>query len=122
MPLPQEVLVAASFTVSSNSDRMGYRISGHKIAQPPLYARRSEGVAHGTVQVTPDGDMIVLAADRQTTGGYPTMGTIASCDLARLAQMRPGSALQFTLCTASEAAAIKRRQMHFLGTVAARVK
>lgn len=115
-------LVSNTFTVSGNSDRMGYRIGGHAIAQPAQHARRSEGVAYGTVQVTPDGGMIVLMADRQTTGGYPTLGTIASCDHARLAQMRPGSILQFALCTAPEAAAIKRRQLHFLGNVAAGLK
>jgi allophanate hydrolase subunit 2 len=55
----------------------------------------SEGVAFGTIQVPPDGEPIVLMASRQTTGGYPRLGEVATVDLPLLAQLPPGSAVRF---------------------------
>jgi antagonist of KipI len=55
----------------------------------------SSGVATGTIQLPPDGSPILLMADRQTTGGYPRLGELASVDLPRAAQLRPGDPLQF---------------------------
>ena len=56
----------------------------------------SEAVTFGTVQVPPDGQPIVLMADRQTTGGYPKIATVASVDLPRMAQKLPGDSVSFT--------------------------
>jgi allophanate hydrolase subunit 2 len=55
----------------------------------------SEGVAFGTVQVPPNGQPIVLMADRQTTGGYPKIACVAGVDLPLLAQLAPQQALRF---------------------------
>jgi antagonist of KipI len=60
-------------------------------------------VAMGTVQLPPGGMPIVLMADRQTTGGYPRLGEIASVDLPVLAQLRPGDAIRFEQVTIEEA-------------------
>ena len=43
----------------------------------------SEAVTFGTIQVPPDGKPIILMADRQTTGGYPKIASVASVDLLR---------------------------------------
>ncbi|HUL52653.1 MAG TPA: biotin-dependent carboxyltransferase family protein [Opitutaceae bacterium] len=93
------------FTVLPRSDRMGLRLT---TAAPGLVAdgRRemvSEGVATGTVQVPPDGQPIVLLADRQTIGGYPKIANVASIDQSLLAQLRPGDTVGFREVSLAEA-------------------
>jgi allophanate hydrolase len=44
--------------------------------------------------VPSSGQPIVLTADRQTTGGYPKIATVASADLARLVQTPSGAAIR----------------------------
>jgi antagonist of KipI len=102
----REVLHGTGYRLASESDRMGYRLDG-----PPLELARpleilSEAVAFGTVQLPPDGRPIVLMADRQTTGGYPRIGEVATVDLPLLAQLRPGDSLRFRPCTLEEAQAL----------------
>ncbi len=87
--------LGAAFVVNANSDRMGYRLDGPGLALRAPLEMISEGVAFGTVQVPPDGNPIVLMADRQTTGGYPKIATVASVDLPLLAQAVPGQTLRF---------------------------
>jgi allophanate hydrolase subunit 2 len=84
------------FTVSAQSDRMGYRLEG---APLEMIARRealSAGVSMGTIQLPPNGTPILLMADRQTTGGYPVIGHVATVDLGSAAQLRPSDAVRFT--------------------------
>ncbi|HEY4303497.1 MAG TPA: biotin-dependent carboxyltransferase family protein, partial [Gemmatimonadaceae bacterium] len=81
-----EALTATRFRVSSSSDRMGYRLEGAKLALAKPREMMSEAVAFGTVQLPPGGAPIVLMADRQTTGGYPRIGEVASVDLPLVAQ------------------------------------
>jgi antagonist of KipI len=86
---------SATFRVSASSDRMGYRLEGQTLALRQKLELLSEGVAFGTVQLPPDGAPIVLMADRQTTGGYPRIGEVASVDLPIVAQLKPGDGLRF---------------------------
>ncbi len=84
-----------TFTVSANSDRMGYRLEGPELALEKQEELISEAVAFGSVQVPADGNPIVLLADRQTTGGYPRIAEVISADVALLAQVPPGRSLRF---------------------------
>lgn len=99
----QEQLVGGDFRVGVQSDRMGYRLEGQTLALRSPLEMISEAVCFGTVQVPPDGDAIILMADRQTTGGYPKIASVISVDLPLLAQMMPHQALGFTMVTADEA-------------------
>lgn len=63
----------------------------------------SAAVAMGTIQLPPDGEPIVLMADRQTTGGYPVLGQVATVDLGSIAQLRPGDRVSFTEVSLEEA-------------------
>ncbi|WP_349616007.1 biotin-dependent carboxyltransferase family protein [Azotobacter salinestris] len=75
---------AQPWRLSPQSDRMGARLSGEPLQAP---ARQwSLGVATGAIQVPPDGQPIVLMADRQTMGGYPILGWVHPLDLGLLAQ------------------------------------
>jgi len=91
----RERFLAGAFRVNSNSDRMGYRLDGPGLALRAPLEMISEGVAFGTVQVPPDGNPIVLMADRQTTGGYPKIAAVASVDLPLIAQAVPQQELRF---------------------------
>lgn len=78
--------------VAAESNRMGYRLEGRKLALAKAGDIASQAVVFGTVQVPPAGQPIVLAADRQTTGGYPRIAEVICADLGRLAQAAPGAA------------------------------
>ena len=96
-------LFDAPFTISARSDRMGFRLDGPALALVTPMEARSAGVAFGTVQLPPDGAPIILMADRQTTGGYPRLGEIATVDLPSLAQRRPGDRVQLVYVSLAEA-------------------
>lgn len=99
----QAALRESPFTVTPQSDRMGYRLQGPALQLTAPHECLSEAVAFGTVQVPPDGQPIVLMADRQTTGGYPCIAQVARIDLPRLAQCVPGDVLAFTFVDLAEA-------------------
>ena len=99
----KENILQAAFTISNQSDRMGYRLTGHQCyLQNPLELISSP-VTFGTVQLLPDGQLIILMADHQTTGGYPNIATIIVADLPRLAQLPVNSPLHFHLVSLQHA-------------------
>ncbi|MFV0573862.1 MAG: biotin-dependent carboxyltransferase family protein, partial [Vibrio sp.] len=61
------------YTVTDKLDRMGVRLQGNAI-NPDSKGIISEGIASGAIQFPPNGQPIILAADRQTLGGYPKIG------------------------------------------------
>jgi antagonist of KipI len=99
----RERFLSSTFTVSSNSDRMGYRLGGVPLSLTEPMELLSEGVAFGTIQLPPGGEPIVLMADHQTTGGYPRIGEVASVDLPLIAQLKPGDRLRFRLVSVEKA-------------------
>jgi len=96
------------WTVSADSNRMGFRLSGPPLARADVVEIHSEPVCLGTVQVPANGQPIVLMADRQTTGGYPRIAEIASADVPYLAQLAPGGKVRFVRSTLEEAIALRR--------------
>ncbi|HEY1215231.1 MAG TPA: KipI antagonist, partial [Bryobacteraceae bacterium] len=94
-----------SYTVTPQSDRMGYRLDGAmlELKGGATSEMISEAVAPGTIQVPPSGQPIVLMADCQTTGGYPRIGHVISTDLPLVAQARPGDKLRFQEISLQEA-------------------
>lgn len=79
-----------------NGDRMGYMILGdHALVHQHNVDIISECTTFGTIQVPPSGQPIILLADSQTTGGYPTIGTIVSDDLWKVAQLLPKGTITF---------------------------
>lgn len=98
------------FTVSSQSDRMGYRLNGPQLALSVPHEMQSEAVAFGSIQVPPDGNPIILMADRQTTGGYPKIAEAITVDLPLISQLKPGERLRFTEVSIEEAQHLLRVQ------------
>jgi len=100
----------SAFRVSSQSDRMGYRLTDQRLELERREEMLSEGVIAGTVQLPPDGNPILLMADCAPTGGYPRIGHVISADLGIVAQLRPGQAVRFAIVTLDEAQAFFRQQ------------
>jgi len=102
------------YSVLPKSDRMGLRLIGTELKLSAAREMTSEPVAFGSVQVPPEGQPIVLMADRQTIGGYPRIAEVISVDLPLLAQLRPGDRLLFTLVSLEEAQALLLAEEHAL--------
>jgi 5-oxoprolinase (ATP-hydrolysing) subunit C len=97
------------FTVSPASDRMGLRLQGQPLTMPEEELV-SEPVAPGAVQVTRDGQCIVLGVDGQTIGGYPKIAHVIDADLDWLGQLRPGQRVRFVRVNAAEALGLWRQE------------
>ncbi|SFQ37212.1 biotin-dependent carboxyltransferase family protein [Hymenobacter arizonensis] len=105
------------YTVTTEADRMGYRLQGPVLSRQTNVELLSTAVTFGTVQVPANGQPIVLMADHQTTGGYPRIAQVISADFSALAQVVPGQAIRFQEVTLAEAQALylaQKRQLHGL--------
>src|SRR4030095_7713141 len=91
----QEKFLRNPFFISHNSDRMGYRLASEPLHLSTKTELVSSAVSFGSIQLLPDGQLIILMADNQTTGGYPRLGNIISAHLSMLAQMNAGDKIQF---------------------------
>ncbi len=115
LPGPQADYFAASaldalqrtrYTISSQSDRMGYRLAG---GTPVLSVASGDMISDaafmGGVQLPPSGDPILLMADRQTSGGYPQLAVVITADLPLAGQLGPGDWVEFEVCRRADAIA-----------------
>ena len=95
-------LAGQPWEVGARSDRVGLRLG----AQRPLVRERdeelpTEAVATGSLQVSPDGDLVLFAVDHPVTGGYPVIAVVADAHLDRVGQLRPGDRVRFRSTTPS---------------------
>lgn len=97
-----EVFLNSTYTITSEADRMGYRLDGPKINHLDGADIVSDGIVFGSVQVPGHGSPIIMMADRQTTGGYTKIATVITPDLPILAQLSPGSTINFEKLTVEE--------------------
>lgn len=86
-----------TFLINSSSDRMGYRLQGEMLEQGRKEQLISSAVNFGTVQLLPSGQLIVLMADHQTTGGYPRIANVIIAHLPKLAQTAAGNEIKFVM-------------------------
>jgi biotin-dependent carboxylase-like uncharacterized protein len=110
-----EDLFSATFTVSAQANRMGYRLEGPELQRDPGAAESilSVPTTPGNIQVPADGRPIILLRE-QTVGGYTVIATVISPDLFRIAQAKPGDSIQFVRLDLGEAHAVLRRWRRFL--------
>ncbi|OOM75576.1 biotin-dependent carboxyltransferase family protein [Clostridium sp. BL-8] len=94
---------SSKFNVDTKSDRMGYRLSGPKVELKEKLEMISEEVSVGTIQIPPDGNPIILLADRQTAGGYPKIAHVAAVDIGKIVQLKPNDKISFQKITLKEA-------------------
>ena len=111
-PASQRALFAQAFRVGAQSNRVGCRLDGARLALGAPLELVSEGVVPGVVQLPPAGAPIVLMAEAPTTGGYPRIAHVAGVDLPRLAQRRPGDTVRFceTTLDAAQASQLERER------------
>ena len=96
-------LLTEPFTVTDAYDRMGMRLKGPALNLERALSIPSEPIVRGSIQVSGDGVPTVLFADHQTTGGYPKIATVISCDTDRLSQLRAGQSFRFASISAEQA-------------------
>lgn len=117
-----ETFLSATYRVSPEADRMGYRLTGERIEHALGYNIVSDGIVAGSVQVPGTGEPIVMMADRQTTGGYPKIATVISPDLRVIAQRRPGAPVRFQAVSIDQAQRQAREAVRALSTLAAQAR
>jgi antagonist of KipI len=78
----QKNFLSKIYSITNKSDRMGYQLNGEALQTMDKKELVSSCVCFGTIQLLPDGQMIILMADHQTTGGYPRPGYIISAFIA----------------------------------------
>ncbi|MDN7144772.1 biotin-dependent carboxyltransferase family protein [Liquorilactobacillus mali] len=113
----KQVFKDGPFTISTQADRMGFRLDGPTL-EIPQKNMLSEGAVLGNIQITRAGQPIVLLADRQTAGGYPVIATIIGADLGKFVQFASNSPLLFEEVSLKKATAALRSQYRFLGELA----
>lgn len=116
-----EIFLNETFAVSGDSNRMGFRLKG-----PPLHLLDrqellllSSAVGFGTIQLLPDGQLIVLMADHQTSGGYPRIAHIVERDLSLLAQLGQNDKVAFHSISSEGAENLQmefEKELNFLKT------
>ncbi len=111
------ILERESFIIQNSSDRMGYSLSGTSLTRKHQEEMVSSPVAFGTIQLLPDGQLIILMADHQTTGGYPRIGCIITACLHLLAQKKPGDRIRLKECSVTDAESLLIRQQEYLSTL-----
>lgn len=105
-----ETFLRAVYALSTQSNRMGYRLEGPTIGVAGAGTLLSEATPMGTIQVPPSGQPIVLMADRQTTGGYPRLGSVITADFHVAGQLAPADQVRFAPCNLDEALRALRDQ------------
>lgn len=98
------------YEITRAADRMGMRLKGTPLTHAKGFNIVSDGIAPGSIQVPGDGQPIILLADRQTTGGYPKVATVASVDLPALGRLGPGALIQFEAISTEAAETLRRAQ------------
>lgn len=82
--------------ITNEFDRMGCRLE----REQPLKHKGdgniiTDGISFGSIQVPPNGQPIIMLADRQSTGGYTKIGSVISVDLPKLVQSMAGYKVRF---------------------------
>ena len=105
-----QTLLRETYTVTPQSDRMGYRLEGPKLQHVTDANIITDGIALGSIQVPGNGQPIIMMAERQSTGGYTKIANVISVDIPKLSQCKAGSMLTFQLVTIEEAHCLYRQQ------------
>ncbi len=101
--LSEKNFLKQDFTISNDSNRMGFRLHGETLDLLDKIELVSSAVNFGTVQFLPDGQLVILMADHQTSGGYPRIAHVVSTDLPILAQLGANDKVGFEIISLHEA-------------------
>jgi len=104
----------SAFRVMHELDRMGCRLSGIPLQTVDIINLVSIAVTRGTIQLLPTGQLIILCADHQTTGGYPRAAHVIAADMHIAAQLQPGDTVRFARVDINEAENLLLQQHEYL--------
>ena len=110
-----KLLTHARYTVTPQSNRMGYRLDGPALTHVGTADILSEAMPLGAIQVPASRQPILLLAERATTGGYATIANMITADLPLAGQLAPGDWIEFEPCTRTEAIDALRAREASLG-------
>ncbi|ODT43637.1 MAG: hypothetical protein ABS70_07550 [Nitrospira sp. SCN 59-13] len=102
------VFTSSPYRVTTESDRMGYRLEGAELPHRVSAEIVSEAVCVGSLQVPSNRQPILLMADCQPTGGYAKLATMIDADRSLAAQLAPGDCLSFRMISAEKASELFR--------------
>lgn len=97
------VFLNSEYEITSQADRMGYRLKGPKIEHKAGADILTDATPPGSIQVPGDGMPIILLADAQTTGGYAKIAVVITSDQYQLGQAKPGDKIKFSKIRIGEA-------------------
>jgi biotin-dependent carboxylase-like uncharacterized protein len=92
-----------SYKVTSEADRMGYRLEGPLIEHKAKADIVSDALLPGAIQVPKNGKPILIMRDAQTTGGYPKIAVAITPDVSLLGQAKPNDTIKFSKITMQSA-------------------
>ena len=101
---------SALYTVTQDSNRMAAKLNGAAIEARAGVDILSDGIVEGSVQISANGQPIVMLTDHQSTGGYAKIATVIPCDIPTLAQVRPGQLVGFRVVTVEEGTAACKKE------------
>ncbi len=105
-----DTFLSETYTITSQSDRQGYRLEGEFIEHVSGADIISDAILPGSIQVPGNGQPIIMMMDAQTTGGYPKIACVIGPDIDVLAQMLPGRKVRFRNVTIEDAHRIAHDQ------------
>lgn len=88
--------LSSEYTVTKEVDRMGCRLEGPEVEHKESADIISEGIFYGAIQVPKSGQPIIFLVGRQSIGGYTKIGGVATVDLPKLGQVKPGDTITFS--------------------------
>ncbi|MGD9564499.1 MAG: biotin-dependent carboxyltransferase family protein [Pyrinomonadaceae bacterium] len=103
------LIETSGFTITKEANRMGFRLNGPALIPDDRTELVSAAVTFGTIQLFPDGQLVILMAEHPTSGGYPRLAHVISADLPLAAQLGTGDKLAFKLIDIAEAERIASR-------------
>ena len=92
-----EQFLETDYRVTTDNNRMGMKLNGLPILLKKYRKMISSPTALGTIQVLPNGQLIILLHDGQTTGGYPRIANVVLEDIGKLVQLKAGNLIKFEL-------------------------
>jgi biotin-dependent carboxylase-like uncharacterized protein len=112
-----ELFLNSTYTITKDSDRMGYRLDGPAIKAKEKHDIITDGIMPGAVQIPGNGKPIIMLKDAQTTGGYAKIATVISIDLSKLAQLKPGDRIKFSAISVEEAHQLLKKKEEVLNKI-----
>ncbi len=94
-----KTFLSSPYKLTNDSNRMACKLSGTVIASKKTTDIISDGISLGSIQVSSNGQPMIMLSDRQTTGGYAKIATVISTDIPGIAQCKPGDSVRFKSIT-----------------------